>query len=141
MLLLALICALCAHCKEKGEDCGREVLVWNGALQAGTPSLSYLTPSAAPLSLCPPRGKHRGELRQGGYVRTHRSDPPGLYPFQRWAQMGLEEGSCPSSAQAASFRRSAAEDSEAKAPNFSGSSQAASSSEVFRVPSAACSSW
>lgn len=92
MLLLALICACCARC----EDCGREMLAGNGGLKAGTPSLSYLRPSTAPLLPSDPQEANAegSRARAVTYVPTA-SDPPGLYPFQRWAQVGLEEGSHP----------------------------------------------
>lgn len=55
-------------------------------------------------SLCSSRCKCRGELRQGSYVHVCGLDPSGLHPFQTRTQMGLEEGSHPSSAQATSCR-------------------------------------
>lgn len=102
MLLLAL-CACHTCCKEQGEDCGREMRVRNRALKAGTPSLPYLRPSAAPL-LPSALQEANAEGSRARAVHAHGSDPPGLYLFQRWAQTGLEAGGCPSSAQVTSFR-------------------------------------
>lgn len=80
------------------------MLAGNGALKVGSSLLSYLSLLAAPLLPSAPqeqmqRGAGLGQLGMYSQLRLL-----GVYPFQRWVNMGWEEDSPPSSAQITSFR-------------------------------------
>ena len=85
---VGLLCALCTHCKEKGEDFGREMLVRNGALKAGTPSLPSETFSSSSPSLCPQEANVKGSrARVATYLPTTQT-PLGCTRFRDGLRRG-----------------------------------------------------
>lgn len=126
---------LCTRHKEKGEGCGREMLLGKGASEGWHPvPVLFDTFSSSSFSLCSPRGKRRGEQGQGDTAPTAQT-PLGCTHFRGGLQWGWRRAVAPPALRSPPLHEVLLWALKQKPQIF----QAASSSEVFRVPSAACS--